>query len=770
VVTSLVPTENEFAPALPQCPRSPNSAVRSHHSSCWLEREVAAERRLGIWLALPRIMLDFRPHGSNAMEEPSKTADVVRFGPFELLLDTQELRKHGVPVKLSGQAIQVLAILAANPGQLVTREELQKKLWPGDSFGDFEHGLNAAVNKLRERLGDSALTPSYIQTLPSRGYRFIGKIESVENNSSPIETQPPQPFWKSRIALAIVSCAVVAGLLYPWVAPKVARLIRLYQIQQLKVTPLTALSGNVASPTFSPDGSQVAFAWDGENGGNGFDLYVKVIGTEKQLRLTNQPGFYHAAWSPDGKSIAFERVATNFANSGIYLISPSGGPEHEITNRCAYGFISIGVIAWSPDGKQLACVGGISNTTTRLFVISLDTLQLAPLETDCKRVISPAFSPQGDYLAWTCADILGGSSTLELQRLRDGRVTQLFRKTETIGGPLWSGGGRRLLFTSSVPAGDIWELLLASPDHPEKLPAGHDAFDLAVSPSGNRLAFAQNRTNVNIWRLNLGEPQPHPQMVVTSSREQMSPDISPKGDQIAFESDRLGSNEVWVSGIDGSNAVQLSSFGIRLTGTPRWSPDGRLIAFDSRTGGESNIYLVDPHGSFPRKLDIDIRGNNTPSWSRDGKWIYFVNGEDAHHPTGWKVPSTGGHAVSITDGEVGNPIESPDGKYVYFFRQGRLWSVRTDGTVAEPVEGMPYVSPGGWTPVRTGIYFISFRGRIPGISYFDLATKKPQLVYVWEKPLPGWVGAIPVSPDGKWLLFPQLDEQSSDLMMIENWQ
>jgi hypothetical protein len=99
-----------------------------------------------------------------------------------------------------------------------------------------------------------------------------------------------------------------------------------------------------------------------------------------------------------------------------------------------------------------------------------------------------------------------------------------------------------------------------------------------------------------------------------------------------------------------------------------------------------------------------------------------------------------------------------------------MWSVRTDGSDPEQVEGMPFVLLGGWTPVSTGIYFISFEGGRPAISFFDSATKKTRLTYVFEKPLPGWVGAIPVSPDGKYLLFPQLDEQSSDLMMIENWQ
>ena len=164
------------------------------------------------------------------MAEASKSLGSVQFGPFELLLDTQELRKHGLPVKLSGQAIHVLTLLVARPGQLVTREELQEKLWPGDSFGDFEHGLNAAVNKLREKLGDSATTPTYIETLPGRGYRFIFPLEPAGTSPEPEppRPEPPKPpWWKRKATIAVAACAMIAASLYPWIALQIERLLRL---------------------------------------------------------------------------------------------------------------------------------------------------------------------------------------------------------------------------------------------------------------------------------------------------------------------------------------------------------------------------------------------------------------------------------------------------------------------------------------------------------------------------------------------------------------
>ena len=117
------------------------------------------------------------------METLARLAHPIRFGAFELDLHTQELRKHGLKLKLHGQPIDVLAMLLERPGELVTREELHKKLWPEDTFVDFEHGINAVVNRLREALGDDAETPRYVETLPRRGYRFI----------CPLDVAPPSP-------------------------------------------------------------------------------------------------------------------------------------------------------------------------------------------------------------------------------------------------------------------------------------------------------------------------------------------------------------------------------------------------------------------------------------------------------------------------------------------------------------------------------------------------------------------------------------------------
>jgi len=711
------------------------------------------------------------------MAQPSETLGSIRFGRFDLSVESGELRKDGVRLKLSGQAVEVLLLLVASPGKLVAREELQQKLWPGASYGDPEHGLNAAVNRLRETLGDSATEPKYIETVPGRGYRFIATLDLpvVPPEPEPPEPEPtPEPpkprWWKRKAAIAVAACVGVAGLLYPRIAPQIERLWRLYELQHLTIVPLTALPGNVASPTFSPDGSQVAFGWDGESNGKGYDLYVKVIGSDKPMRLTHHPAdFLSAAWSPDGRSIAIARVAGE-EDSGIYLIPPTGGPERKLAARTVEAHRG-NEISWSPDGKSLAYINQPANgaETLKLFLLSLDTLERTQIQTNCGEVATPAFSPRGTFLAWACDDTAYRSS-LTLLRLKDGSQTHLLSRPDLILGLAWSSDERRIVFSSQSNYGSLSETSLARPDHVEILPLGHDASDLAAKPSGPGLAYVQGSTNVNIWRLDLLASPPQARKLAASSREQLSPGISPDGSKIAFESTQSGVREIWVADADGSNARQVTDFRNPMTGTPRWSPDGKLIAFDSRVGGEANLYVVDPNGGVPHKLSIDRRNNSMPSWSKDGAWIYFT---DAHDFSFWKVPTNGGHAVQIAERPGASVvIESPDGGFVYFARDKKLWRAKTDGSTEEQVAGMPELNFLGdeWFPAEAGIYFLSHANGKTMINLFDLQSRQTRPIFTLAKPTPGWIGGMPVSRDGKFMLYPQVDSASSDLMMIGNWR
>ena len=196
--------------------------------------------------------------------------------------------------------------------------------------------------------------------------------------------------------------------------------------------PLTSLPGQEISPSFSPDGSQVAFGWNGETDGAGFDLYVKVIGTDKPLRLTRHPASWlGVAWSPDGRYIAVNRLDKE--NGGIFLVPALGGPERKLSSTLPVFRPLMAVISWSPDGKQLAFVDhrpSALGTLPQLFLLSIDTLERKAVETGCSRVIEPGFAPVGDALAYICIED-DGYFSLNLRELRGGKSTRLFGWTAT---------------------------------------------------------------------------------------------------------------------------------------------------------------------------------------------------------------------------------------------------------------------------------------------------------------------------------------------------
>src|SRR5580704_15705403 len=343
-------------------------------------------------------------------QAPANGSSRVRFGPFEANLPTGELFSNGKRIRVPAQSFQVLQMLLDHPGDLVTREQLRSLLWPSDTFVDFEHGLNATVNRLRDALHDSADRPRWIETLPKRGYRFIGTIEPPAESAAPPVAPPPpeaivhdQPLsrqWKSAAWAIGISLGVAAILVGYFLRPR-----PFAPTATLNPVPFTSFPGIETAAAFSPDGSRIAFAWNGDpaSGGKGFDLYVKAIGSETLLRLTRHPSEeISPTWSPDGTQVAFHRMAG--AETGLYVVPALGGPERKLrSTRVPYAVAA--PISWSPDGKWIGFGEPLPDKPEdRMFLLSVGSLETQELPHDpkCLHEATPTFSNAGDRLAYLC--------------------------------------------------------------------------------------------------------------------------------------------------------------------------------------------------------------------------------------------------------------------------------------------------------------------------------------------------------------------------------
>src|SRR5579864_6486044 len=189
------------------------------------------------------------------MPVSAPAGSVLRFDIFQLDLRASELRKHGVKLRLQGQPLQVLATLLKHSGDLVTREELRDQIWPADTFVDFDHSLHNAIARIREALGDSAQSPQYIETLPRRGYRFIGQVEEVAAEPGDEDEQNTSLAPKQRTkVLAILTAAALTLALALWTVPMFSHGTGTHSaIRSIAVLPLQNLSGD-ASQEFFVDG------------------------------------------------------------------------------------------------------------------------------------------------------------------------------------------------------------------------------------------------------------------------------------------------------------------------------------------------------------------------------------------------------------------------------------------------------------------------------------------------------------------------------------
>jgi len=546
-----------------------------------------------------------------------------------------------------------------------------------------------------------------------------------------------------------------------------------------RVVPFTAYPGRQTDPAFSPDGKQVAFAWDGEKEDN-FDIYIKLVDAGRPLRLTNNAATdAFPAWSPDGRYIAFCRYEGGW-NQGergeVWIVPALGGAERRLGEAARM----FGGLSWSPDGKFLAVSEASSaGAPFSLYMISPETgdrRRLTSPPNGDGGDIAPAFSPDGKTLAFFRPPAHGiyllpisgsGAARSEPRRLTPPELSRIW-------GFDWTPDGRGIVFSSVQGDSSTLWMMAASGGTAERVMGGENASEISISRTGNRLVYQRESWDSNIWRI----PGPKARdkigvatRLIASTAWDREPQFSPDGKKIAFTSARLGKNAIWLCDRDGLNPAEITSFSAADVGSPRWSPDSQWIAFDSHNESNWGIYVVSTDRGPVRLLTTGPSDNVRPSWSRDGRSIYFGSNRSGDWQI-WKVPSSGGAALPVTKKGGREAFQSLDGKFVYYAKLGSrgIWKVPTDG--GEETQVFSEGEQGLWALTEGGIYFLDERVTPPMVKFYSLAARKTEIFKQFPKDtrLDQDSTSLSVSRDGQWILYTQLDQANSDLRLMENYR
>jgi DNA-binding winged helix-turn-helix (wHTH) protein len=442
---------------------------------------------------------------------------VLRFGVFELEPRSGDLRKNGLKVKLKGQPFQVLAMLLERPGQVVAREDLQKRLWPADTFVDFDHSLNTAINKIREALGDSAESPRFVETVPRRGYRFIAPVETnglaragvspsgiKETPLGPAGREgemtgppPPRTRWPLAIGAVLGLMAVAAVGWYGWQ--------RRSAKPELIQRQLTANSSELAvlASAISPDGRYLAYSDDS-------GIHLKVINTAETHPLPTPTGstIDKLAWFPDGNKLLAsaevepEHPLTRPADmSSLWTVSILGGPPQKFRDDASDGSVfpdGTGVVFASGNGKEIWQMGPAGEEARKLISAS-----------EGESFAMPVVAKGRLWYEEHYANVSTGipAYKIESRDLKDGPPTLLLSASGEESPAVLLPNGRLIYSQYERPdvyqGGSLWEIQ-ADPrtglprSEPRRIAdwPDYEIAGLSATTDGKRLAFLKEHANV----------------------------------------------------------------------------------------------------------------------------------------------------------------------------------------------------------------------------------------------------------------------------------
>ena len=556
------------------------------------------------------------------------------------------------------------------------------------------------------------------------------------------------------------------------------------------VRPLTSFVGWVFNPTWSPDGSFVAYGHTAEGP---MDIYVMAAAGGDPIRLTEGPADdISPRWSPGSRHLAF--LSDRGAGTNLYLIPPLGGTERKLAEThipwldlAGPAFSALGAVPWSPDASEILFSRLHPTGEMPVWRINVGTGEEAQLTRPPPGAfdLGATWSFDGERIAFGRSQ--GGKTSLWLMDAETGEAEPLLDDDNFNASPAWTADNERLVFLSNrAGPRNLWEIdvrsrrlrqvttgpgpdsspvvsptgrLAYSPyrhqvdlhwgrvdrpqeEHPRLTSTTSDNFGGRFSPDGRQILYYSNRTgNYELWLVEreTGDERQltdHPAMDVEA-------DWSPDGRQIVFLSGREGIVQVWVLSVEDGRVRRLSDKSIRIRfephfGIPRWSPDGNAIGFLASAENEQALWVVDPQGENERALLSGVIGFD---WYRDSRHVVYTRnaGDGSGVLEMWVADLTTGEEVLLLSGQNGEMVVAPDGSAVSYVHSASHFNMQLH----------------------------VLRLAIPASGGLPRAVGEPQQLTqgggVWHVHNGGW------SPDGEAVVYSR-DFDSGDVYVIENYR
>lgn len=703
-------------------------------------------------------------------------------GEWRVQPSLNRLSRNGEDVRVEPKVMQVLEALAETPGEVVTREALVAKVWPGVFVTD--DVLHRAIRELRRVFGDDTANPAYVETIRKRGYRLIAPVRTTEGDVLHKEGEPKGSPLQAQASLSTRRYGFIATLSLA-LATVLGAVVFVLASRQAPTGPssssvrfvaMTSGPFNEVDPAISPDGSRLAFAMRTELGdATPADLYVTDAPGQAPTRLTTHAADDRfPAWSHDASMLAFVRI--DGSTCDIMIMGLADRRERRIA---ACGNFEEPRVSWSKDGDWLIesfapgpdpirgwQIARVSTTTGVRETLTLPT-------PGTLGDYNPSVSPDGTRIAFV-RGINGATSDLHVVSISGGAPTRVTWDNQDLVGVDWTTDSRSLIYATDRAGGyTIWRVGIDGGDPQLVVGGAAKLKHPSVARASGRVTYESWSYEINLWeapildRLDLeGDlASLNRPTVQTSDQWNHSPDLSPDGTQLAFVSTRSGNAEVWIADRDGSRPRQLSAFGRASMRAPRWSPDGKTILISAAVNGQPDLYTFNAATGAMVRITNDHDDEVAPSWSHDGSSVMFgarVGGTWQvidlmwRHGARTQLTHDGGYAAQ----------PSPDGASILFTRleQQGIWSMPVNGGPATLlVPGVRAAETLNWRATPSGIYYVAVTADQPVIRRAPLnGGTGVDAAWIGNYSWPG----VAISKDGK-VIYAHWDRREANIMAVD---